>query len=101
MVDSVSIGDYGYSTSLEYRLGIVRAGVFAFEAFVFYDVASAANDIMQLAENTRHTIGPGVRFHFFDPVNLTAELAIGISGTLLGNKDGSNISYSIAVVNRK
>ncbi len=94
---NTSIGDMGYSISIEYLIGGVSTDILGFSAFVFYDGAAAANTYAELLSNTRHTIGPGILFHFFQPLNIDCRFSLGFGGQLLGNPDGNALSFSFSV----
>ncbi len=92
-----SIGDMAYALSLEYRIGGLSNAAVAFSGFVFYDLGAAANAYEDLRTNTRHTVGPGILFHFLDPLNIDCKFSLGFGGHFLGNPDGRALSFSFSV----
>ncbi len=99
--ETVSIGEKGFMGSVEYRLGLFRTGIFALENFSFYDVGSAADSIDMLEENIRHSVGTGLVFHFFSPVDLMAKASFAFGGVLLNQPDGPPLSFSFEVISRR
>ena len=91
-----SIGDMGYALSIEYLIGGVSDDNLGFSGFVFYDTGAAAHRYEDLLTNTRHTVGPGILFHFFDPLNVDCRFSLGFGGHLLGNPDGRALSFSFS-----
>lgn len=91
-----SIGDMGYSLSIEYLIGGISNDTLGFSGFVFYDTGAAANTYADLLTNTRHTVGPGILFHFLNPLNVDCRFSLGFGGHLLGNPDGRALSFSFS-----
>ena len=99
--EKVSIGEKGFMGSIEYRLALFKVGIFALENFAFYDIGSAANSITLIQDNIRHSVGSGLIFHFFSPVNIMAKTSFAFGGILLNQPDGPPISFSIEIISRK
>lgn len=92
-----SIGNKGFTVNIEYRLGIFRQGLFALESFIFYDMGAAGGSFNDLSENIRHSVGPGLAFHFFSPVDLMLKTSFAFGGKLLNQPDGSPFAFSYEV----
>lgn len=95
--DKVTVGDTGYAARLEYKIGVRTQRFLGISAFFFYDVGAAADEYQDLAENTRHTVGPGVIFSFADPLSLDFKFSLGFGGEYLKNKDGKPIWFEVSV----